>query len=197
MPDFGDERELPWPRAGDELFAAAEYAWMNGQIRPWGNASYIIGYKAAGDILVERVEEHYIEADTLIFPIVFCYRQYLELLLKDVLSDARIYFDVDEPIPRSHSLLVPWRLLRPLLAQRWPDDPTDLNAAEAGLQQFDAVDQGSFAFRYATTPAGENSLPRELQQIDPRNFAEVVERIGVFLEACATALIEEREAADF
>lgn len=197
MPDFEDERELPWPRAGDELFAPSEYAWMNGQIRPWGNASYIIGYKAAGDALVGRVEERYIEADTLIFPIVFCYRQYLELLLKDVLSDARIYFDIDEPTPRSHSLLVLWRLLRPLLTRRWPNDPADLDAAEAGLRQFDAVDRDSFAFRYATTPTGEKSLPRELQQINPRNFAEVVERIGVFLDACATALIEERQAADF
>lgn len=197
LPDFGDEAELPWPRAGDELFAPAEHPWMNAHIRPWGNESYIIGYKAAGDALVERVEEQYIEADTLVFPIVFCFRQYLELLLKDVLSDARVYFDVDEPAPTAHSLLVLWRPLRLLLARRWPDDASDLDAVEAGIVQFDAVDRGSFAFRYATTPTGERSLPRELQQINLRNLAEVVERIGVFLEATATALIEEHNAADF
>ncbi len=170
---------------------------MNANVDPQGNTSYIIGYKAGADVLVERVQQRWVDADSLVFPIVFCYRQYLELLLKDLLSDARTYYDIDEPIPRVHSLLLLWRPLRLLLARRWPDDPTDLEVVESGLRQFDAVDRGSFAFRYATTPTGERSLPGEVQRIDLRNHAEVVERIGVFLEACATALVEEHQAADF
>lgn len=197
LPDFGDEVELPWPRVGDELFAPADDLWLNAEIGALRGESYTIGYKAAGDILVEHVAQHEIEADTLVFPIVFCYRQYLELLLKGVLADARRYYDVDDPAPSGHSLLVLWKPLRLLLARRWPDDPSDLNAVEDGLRQFDAVDRGSYAFRYATTPAGESSLPPEFQQINLRNVGEVVERIGVFLESCATALIEELHAADY
>jgi hypothetical protein len=53
------------------------------------------------------------------------------------------------------------------------------------------------AYRYAATPAGESCLPPEFQQINLRNVGEVVERIGVFLESCATALIEELHAADY
>jgi hypothetical protein len=197
LPDFGDEVELPWPRAGDELFAPADDGWLNAHFGAFRGESYTIGYKAAGDILVEHVAQHEIEADTLVFPIVFCYRQYLELLLKDVLADARRYYDVDDPAPKGHSLLVLWKPLRLLLARRWPDDPSDLDAVEDGLRQFDAVDRGSYAFRYATTPGGESSLPPEFKQINLRDVGEVIERIGVFLESCATALTEELHAADY
>jgi hypothetical protein len=193
---MAEDLTFPWPRAGDELFMSADDPWTNASIGPRGNTSYIIGYKEAADVLVGRVEERWIDADSLVFPIVFCYRQYLELLLKDLLSDARDYYGLDEPIPRVHSLLTIWRPLRRLLARRWPDDPTDLEAVESGLRQFDAIDQGSFAFRYATTPTGERSLPVELQKFNLRNHAEVVERIGVFLESCGTALMEEHQAAD-
>jgi len=109
----------------------------------------------------------------------------------------RKYYDVDDPAPKGHSLLVLWKPLRLLLARRWPDDPSDLDAVEDGLRQFDAADRGSYAFRYATTPTGESSLPPEFQQINLRNVGEVVERIGVFLESCATALTEELHAADY
>lgn len=40
---------------------------------------YIASYKRAGDILVEQIA-----SDLLIYPIMFCYRQYLELLLKNI-----------------------------------------------------------------------------------------------------------------
>ena len=75
--------------------------------------------------------------------------------------------------------------------------PGDLNAVEGALRQFDAIDQGSYAFRYATTPKGRPSLPDEFPEVNLRNLGEVVERIGTFLESCATALMEERDAAGY
>jgi len=121
LPDFGEEVELPWPRAGDELFAPADDVWLNAHIGAFRGDSYTIGYKAAGDVLVDHVAQHEIEADTLVFPIVFCYRQYLELLLKGVLSDARKYYEIENVALVSHSLMVPWEDLRTLLTRRWPE----------------------------------------------------------------------------
>lgn len=197
LPNFGDEVELPWPRADDELFAPAEDVWLNAHIGAFRGDSYTIGYKAAGDALVEHVARHEIDADTLVFPIVFCYRQYLELLLKGMLADARTYYSIDAAAPIGHSLLVLWEPLRVLFTRRWPDASGDLDAVEDSLRQFDAVDRGSYAFRYATTPTGEMSLPVEFKQINLRNLGEVVERIGVFLDSSATVLIEEHGAADY
>jgi hypothetical protein len=197
LPDFGEEVELPWPRSGDEVFASANDRWMNANVN-WGGGwgLYAIGYKEAGDLLVEDVAENRGMADGLVYPIVFSYRQYLELTLKDVLMEARRYYEIDKPFKNEHSLLLPWCPLRELLERRWPERPDELEAVEENLRQFDAVDSGSFAFRYARTKAGTPSLREDMRQINLRNLSEVVARIGTFLESCATALSAEREAAE-
>lgn len=197
MPDFSEERELPWPREGDEVFTPGDDWQMNACVN-WGGGwpLYMIGYKNAAGILVARVADDRGEADALVYPIVFCFRQYLELLLKDTLKEARRYHGVHGSFDNAHPLLHHWRPLRPLLEKRWPDHPGPLDAVEENLSQFDAVDQGSFAFRYSVTKAGDQSLPREMQHINLRNLKEVVERIGTFLESCGEAMKYEREVAD-
>jgi hypothetical protein len=194
MSDFNAERELPWPRQGDEVFAPADDWWMNACVN-WGGGwlLYAVGYKNAGDALVTRVADDRGEADALVYPIVFCYRQYLELMLKDTLRSARRFHDIEGSFDNEHSLLHHWRPLRPLLERRWSGHPGPLDAVEANLTQFDDVDKGSFAFRYAITTRGDPSLPNEMRHINLRNLKEVVERIGTFLEACSTALSVERE----
>jgi hypothetical protein len=193
-----DFPQLPWPRPGDQLFAEADDWWMNACVN-WGggNATYEVGYRRAGDALVEEVARNRVDAASLVYPIVCCYRQYLELLLKDVLAEARRYYDIDEPVPTKHSLLLFWQPLRKLLAQRWPEEQSELEAVGDAVRQFDAVDQLSYAFRYATTPKGKQSLPTDMLRINLRNFAEVVARVGTFLETSATVLNEEYNAADF
>ena len=102
--DFDENVELPWPRPGDEVFASGEDWSMNASVN-WGGGwgLYAIGYKNAGDVLVERVVEDRGEADALVYPIVFCYRQYLELTLKGVLVEARRYYEIDEDFAKDHS----------------------------------------------------------------------------------------------
>jgi hypothetical protein len=197
MRDFEDERELPWPREGDEVFAASDDWEMNACLN-WGGGwlLYAAGYKNAADALVARVAADRGEADALVYPIVFCFRQYLELVLKDTLREARSYYGIDGSFDNEHSLLHHWRPLRPLLEERWLDNPGPLDAVEENLTQIDAVDRGSFAFRYSITTKGHQSLPREIQRINLRNLKEVVERIGTFLEACAGAMRYEQEAAE-
>ncbi len=196
-PDSGDEPELPWPRPGDEVFGAGE-DWQMDACVNWGGGwtLYAIGYRNAGDALVDRVAQDRGEADALVYPIVFCYRQYLELLLKDTLAEARRYYRIDKAFDNTHPLMGHWRPLRKLLETRWPNNPEPLDAVEDNLRQFDEVDEGSFAFRYATSKKGEPSLPDKMRNINLRNLAEVVARIGTFLEACGTGLSAEREAAE-
>lgn len=197
MSDGPLDEQLPWPRPGDQVFAEASDWWMNACVN-WGggNSIYATGYRRAGDALVEEVARSRHDADALVYPIVFCYRQYLELLLKDLLAEARRYFEVDEPIPPKHSLLLFWEPLRQLLARRWPEHRGELDSVGDALRQFDSVDRLSYAFRYATTPKGNRSLPEDMLRINLRNLAEVVARVGSFLEACGTALSEERASAD-
>jgi hypothetical protein len=195
--DLEENIDIPWPRTGDKVFTFGDDWWMNACVN-WGGGwtLYAIGYKSAGDVLVERVAANRGEADALVYPIVFCYRQYLELMLKDTLGQARRYHGIDEQFDNKHSLLHHWLPLRKLLERRWPERPEPLDAVEDSVRQFDEVDEGSFAFRYSVSTSGKPSLPSEMQHINLRNLAQVVARIGTFLEACATGLSAEREAAE-
>lgn len=192
------EGEMPWPRAGDQLFIAASDWWMNASVN-WGGGNLLIasGYQRGGDLLVETVASNRHEADALVYPIVFCYRQYLELLLKEALAEARRYFRMRERVPPIHGLLELWEPLRVLLARHSRADPDgELEQVEEQLRQFDAIDGGSYAFRYATTKAGKPSLPKDMLHINLRNLREVVERIGTYLESAIDMLDAERQAAD-
>ena len=44
------------------------------------------GYKRAADLLIERAKESTQLRNMLVYPIVFCYRHYLELTLKAMLA---------------------------------------------------------------------------------------------------------------
>lgn len=46
--------------------------------------TYAMGYKRAGDILVQYVADNDWDQDFLVYPITFLYRQYLELRLKEL-----------------------------------------------------------------------------------------------------------------
>jgi hypothetical protein len=174
----------------------------------WGGGNLLIamGYRRAGDLLVNEVARDRGEADALVYPIVFCYRQCIELLLKETLAEAHRYYDVRDDYPDEHSLVALWTLLRPHLERRFADEPESaIPHVEDQLARFDAVDPGSYAFRYATgtkpkkktaAKRREPSLPPDLQRINLPNLAEVTERLAIFLESTITLLDAERQAAD-
>lgn len=185
--------ELPWPEPGDNLFGEAKDWRMNACVNWGGRGIYSLGYRMAADTLVERVTTARQDQDALIHPIVFCYRQSLELLLKDLLTLARAYEDgavskSDQEALNKHRLLPLWRKVRPVLDQRWPESTATHDAAEETLRQFDQIDGQSFAFRYPTSKTGDPSLPPDMLRIDVSKVSEVVNKVVTFLEACGDGL---------
>ncbi len=73
-----EEEDFPWPQKGDHLFVEEDWyynAVLNGQR---DNLSlYAVGYKRAGEMLVEAVVKNRKDYDSQVFPIAFVYRQYL------------------------------------------------------------------------------------------------------------------------
>jgi len=74
----------PWPQKGSQLFiqdgSDIEIAYI-GWFYKTDFHGYIDGYKKAGDYLIKTILDsgkNY-ERDTIVFPILFLYRQYLEL----------------------------------------------------------------------------------------------------------------------
>jgi|SRR5579859_2108343 len=189
-----DNTAFPWPQKGDQLFVAGD-DWHNNAILNWTPDQwglYSEGYKRAADILVDYIINRYTDQDTLVYPIVYLYRQHLELVLKQLLHEADHFLGNKADLPTGHKIDGLWTQCRPLLIQIDSRIPTeDLDAVAETIQQFCAVDPGSTAFRYpiAVGKVPAPSLPG-LTQINLRNIAEVINRVSVFLEAARTEIYE-------
>ena len=72
--------EIPWPRKGDRFFVTGgDRNLLACIVADLSLAS--TGYLNAADLLVESLNQN-TRNDALVFPIVFCYRQSIELQLK-------------------------------------------------------------------------------------------------------------------
>jgi hypothetical protein len=78
------------PSLDDKLFVEAEDGWMNACLNWYHDPTelYIVGYKEAADSLVDSIANRKGSADSLIFPIVFLYRHYVEIRLKSLIHDG-------------------------------------------------------------------------------------------------------------
>lgn len=183
--------ELPWPRAGDMVFSSDGY-WFNACVGYAGDDwhMYIRGYKLAADLLVQYVTDQQRAQDSLIYPIVFLYRQAVELCLKCMIWVGS-QLQGKPPVLLTHHRLLPlWRQCRPIIEEVWPDGPKQvLDAVEAALDQFDANDPVSTTFRYPVTKEGRPSLSIS-KCIDIQHFAEVVNRVLGLLDSCACEFSE-------
>lgn len=95
MVDFGDT-ELPWPRKSDDPRAIGEYsrlvaAFHSGFDESWGLIAE--GFKRLGDLGVASVEQSGRGHDFLVYPILFSYRHFIELSLKEIIWNARRLLD--------------------------------------------------------------------------------------------------------
>jgi hypothetical protein len=178
-----------WPKKGDKLFASGDDWWHNACLN-YSNDNwelYINGYKKAGDVLSDYINETQLHQDFLVFPIVFVYRQYIELHLKKLIIDIKKLQKIEYGYPKTHDLNIIWAECRGLIKKLEPKASTcDLEAIDESIQQFCVIDPSSESFRYPTKISGEYSLPLDLRYINIRNLAEVMENLSCFFDAVDT-----------
>jgi hypothetical protein len=99
-----------------KLFDHAEDWWHNATLNTGAEAWSQIaeGYRDAADIVVENHKGSAVVLDWIAFPVVFLYRQYLELSMKGLLIDAGSLLDRPQDPGTSHSLEALWARLRPV-----------------------------------------------------------------------------------
>lgn len=182
------DHEIPWPRAGDRLFLQDDN-WMDACVG-WSSDQwhgYAEGYRRAANILVRHVTETQREQDYLIYPIVFLYRQSIEVSLKYLLVTGSELLAREQSNTNHHRLVPLWQQCRPMIEEVWPTGPKqDLDAVTDILLQFEKKDPVSTVFRYPVNTKGDASLEAS-ERINILNFAEVANRVFTLLESCITA----------
>lgn len=155
---------------------------------------YAIGYKEAGDRLVEFVLANARGQDILIYPIVFLYRQYVELRLKEIIREGRILLEEGSDFPKHHKIWDLWCIAKKISikALENENEPPVLDYAEHVIKEFSQIDPDSFAFRYPTTKQGDKTLG-EVTHINIRRMAEHIEKLSRDLEDISTGISIYRE----
>jgi len=181
------------PSLDDKLFVEAEDWWMNACLDWYHDPTelYIVGYKEAADSLVDSIANRKGSADSLIFPIVFLYRHYVEIRLKSLLLDGNRLLDREHKQKSEHQLSKLWPKVRSILDELWPNEEgEDLKAMDSLIAQFEEVDPRSTTFRYPKDFDGNNSLKLDVPRVNLRNLAEVVGAMSIILEGSAGAISE-------
>lgn len=161
---------------------------MNWSSSRW--SLYASGYKEAADALVTKVEERSTNQDTFVYPVLFLYRQYLELQLKMMVRVLRHLQDIGQDFPKGHKIDVLWNEAERLLRQTYPDEST-VELVETGrlIHEFAHVDPLSTAFRYPVDKDGNPSLPG-IKYINLRNVREVMAKIAMLLDGAYSMAYE-------
>jgi hypothetical protein len=163
------------------LFKADSNSWRNAQlVHSEYFDIYAIGYKRAADMLIERVQKEQITFDinTLVFPIVFLYRHYLELRLKSIIKEG--YAIEGQAVPEKHmhhDLSRLWNKANELrIKAKVEIEEKDQKFVRSCLDEFSKIDPFSQAFRYPTIkkrkgkPGTEPSLPSDLADLGLRSL---------------------------
>ena len=186
----------PWPKFGDSLFSQSGDTSNDAPLKfdrnPWDPPNpwdlYARGYLEAAGHLSARAIEAGREFDTSIYPIVFLYRHYLELRLKELIVQGSALTEVPSNLKLNHHIDELWRSVRKILEKIWPNEPgTELEAVELCIGELCAVDKKSDEFRYPFRRDGGQTLP-ELKHLNLRHFREVMDGIAAFLESCSTGI---------
>jgi hypothetical protein len=180
--------ELPTPQDG--LFNLKGHPHLNACIG-WRGADwnlYAAGYKTAADMLATHVIEHANRQDTLVYPILFLYRQYIELCVKEIIRSGLEYLDRDAKAPRGHDLGQLWAQAEKLLTEMFPGDSVE-QVRQTGriIRDFNKVDPQSDGFRYPENKQGEQTL-QGIRYINIENVREVVERLSIILDGARTQI---------
>ncbi|MHC1751423.1 hypothetical protein [Humidesulfovibrio sp.] len=197
MNSIFDPNEWPYslelPGKEDNFFAK-EGNWQSNACVNWTHDKftlYSMGYKEAADTLVKHIDETGRKQDILVYPILFLYRHYLELMLKTIINDARIIFEGKGGYPKdTHNLNDLWNTCYPLLNKLSPNDSVKEFAEIKRLfAEFTEFDPNSMPFRYPEDKKSCPSLPG-LKIINLGNVKNVVGKISIILEGASSMVGE-------
>lgn len=162
--------------------------------------SYGDAFHRAGKQLVQQVDSERWHYDLDVVPIVFLYRHALELHLKSIVLIGRKLFSLEgRPDPFTGDPLGCHAMTRLLEAAttifeymgwKWEGELKGLGTyvdVESLIHEFDAVDSGSYTFRYPTDRKGRDSVKPHFT-FDVAELAKKLDPIVEYLSGASIGL---------
>lgn len=188
------------PRKGEKLFRGDLPGREKNSCLTRDEYAYSEGYRRGARVLVQAAVEAAGDHGPLVYPIVFLYRHYIELVLKRIIRQSpylidRALTDAELKHLKRHRLDDLWRDFKPMAgtisrAAGWDElRPDDVEGIEDYVRQITEIDPDSYSLRYAHSQKGDPSLPKDFMHINLRHFGEVMERMADYLDGLEVAVL--------
>lgn len=149
---------------------------------------YVLGYKKAGDVLVKFAQSNPMYLDSIVYPIIFLYRHYLELAIKIIILRGSKLIGKNISHNNSHKLSTLWCLSKKILAEVFRGDKEpEFSKLDIVISEFDRLDSSSFEFRYPVNREGKPNHP-DMSKINVRLLSDIFEDVERMMEFCTDAI---------
>ena len=191
--------EFRWPRQADKAFVASSNPSENANIDESGHSRLALmtdGYKRTCDLMVEAAGDDKWARDTLVFPIIFNYRHFLEVSLKYLLATYGPAVGV-APNWRSHDLATLWGSVLEMLDKYGSADTDEADPVVGEIiLEFAKIDPGSYAYRYPVDRHGR-LLPVAQTDLHLSTLADVMNGVSGHFDGCDAYLDNLCSASDY
>ena len=173
------------PKGQDKLFMSGSQDWINNAVLNYTYDKffpYADGYKEGAEKLVIDCIKGDGTKDILIYPIVFLYRQYIELRLKEIIIGLHYCLGEGNDFPKHHRIDKIWDEMVELYKRLGEDTSgEDFKNGQRLIYEFATSDPLSMTFRYPVDKEGNEHVKQT--HINIRNVGEVMSRLGFFIDA--------------
>ena len=179
-------KEFRWPTKGDKPFVVADDPLDNANIADNEFTRLVLmmtGYKDAADLMVDRSTSDRSARDTLVFPIIFNYRQFLELSLKHQLAayGPRVGIRANW---KTHDLATLWSEFLEMLERYGTQDPDEADPVVGEIiLEFAKIDPGSYSYRYPVDRKGD-PVPGAYSDLHLPTLAGVMQAVDGYFTGC-------------
>jgi hypothetical protein len=189
-----EDSDTRWPKDGDRLFRDLTWAYDAYLVRDPAERFYRMpmGYKRAGDLLIDQAATDVIDRRNIIYAALFCYRQSIELFLKRLIEEfgrGQVYSP-----KHTHELSRLWERFMDIVNERPNGDSIGLRAVEMVVAEMHEADQQSDGFRF---PTGRDGIPFMFgdRGIDLVNLRAVMQGLENYFECAYLDFSHQDDAA--
>ena len=178
--------EFRWPTKGDKPFVVADGPFDNANIAANESTRLVLmmtGYKDAADLMVAKSGDDRFARDTLVFPIIFNYRQFIELSLKHQLATfgPRVGIQANW---KTHDLAELWSEFLDMLERYGTQDPDEADPVVGEIiLEFAKIDPGSYSYRYPVDRKGD-PVPVAYSDLHLPTLADVMKAVDGYFTGC-------------
>lgn len=150
---------------------------------------YSDSYKESAIKLFEQLNGEAYNANTLVYPLVFLCRHFIELRLKELISGLNYAVSEKYDFPKGHKLINLWNEYKRLVVESgegYGPDEIHIKNTEKLIVEFDSIDPGSMCFRY---PVNNNKNPSLIMtNLDLENFRLTMAKLFNFFDMQSDAV---------